>query len=369
VTSVIVIGAGIVGTSLTYHLARAGASVILVDAGRPGGGTSMATLAWVNALTRRPETYFRLSQRAMSEHRALERELSGRWIQGNGCLEWGADAVEQQELSDRIDLLQRWGYAAERVPTADAIDRIEPQLRLDPAEVPWVGWFSDDQFVQVNRIIAAQLADARTRGATLESDAEVVGVLRDGGSVRGVVLGDGRELTADHVVVTAGHRTPALADLFGAALPMHPEPGLILVTEPAPTTLRGVIRAPGLELRHDGGGRILISALFSEPGLTLDGPPAIDAPVAQEALARAIALVDGLQGVRLETVRLGIRPMPEDGRPLVGPVPGADGAYVITTHSGVSLGPLLGRLVTRELLTGEAVEELGHYRLDRPTEV
>lgn len=364
-TSVIVIGAGIVGTSLTYHLARAGARVTLIDASRPGGGTSMATLAWINALTRRPESYFRLSQRAMAEHRALERELGGDWLQGNGCLEWGADDDEQQELSERIDLLQGWGYASERVPTAEAIERIEPSLRLDPDQVPWVGWFSDDRFVEVNRLIAAQLADARRRGAAVEQHVEVVEVLREGEAIRGVVLRDGRTVEAERVVVTAGHRTPAIAELLGTALPMHPEPGLVLVTQPAPMTLRGVIRAPGLELRHDGGGRIFISALFSEPGLTLDGPPAIDSPIAQEALARAVTLVDGLEGVRLETVRLGVRPMPDDGRPLVGPVPGVRGAYIITTHSGVSLGPLLGRLAAHELMTGETVVELEHYRLDR----
>jgi glycine/D-amino acid oxidase-like deaminating enzyme len=363
--SVIVVGAGIVGTSLTYHLARAGAEVTLLDAGRPGGGTSMATLAWLNAHTRRPEHYFRLSQRAMSEHRALERELRGDWVEGNGCLEWGADDTERLALAERIDLLRSWGYAAERVPTTEAIQRIEPALRLDPAEVPWVGWFSDDQFVQVNRLIAAQLADARARGAQLEFGSEVVGVRRDGATVRGVELADGRALTADRVVVAAGHRTGDLAALVDVELPMHPEPGLILVTEPAPTTLRGVLRAPGLELRPDGGGRVLLSALFAEPDLTLDGPPAIDAPVCQEALARAASLVDGLVGVRLEAVRLGCRPMPDDGRPLVGPLPDAPGAYVVTGHSGVSLGPLLGRWAAQELLTDEVVDELEEYRPDR----
>ncbi|MEX2502440.1 MAG: FAD-dependent oxidoreductase, partial [Trueperaceae bacterium] len=311
----IVIGAGVVGVSLTYRLARAGADVTLLDAGRPGGGTSMATLAWVNAQSRRPEHYFRLSQRAMAEHRALQRELQGDWLAGNGCLEWGVDDEERRALAQRIGMLRSWGYAAAQVPTAEAVARIEPALRLDPDEVPWVGWFPDDQFVQVNRLIAAQLADARAHGAKLSCNTEVVTVSRDGPTVGGVTLADGRTLTADRVVMAAGHRSADLAALMGAELPMHPEPGLILVTEPAPTTLRGVIRAPGLELRHDGGGRVLISALFAEPGLTLDGPPPLDATVCQDALARAATVIDGLVGVRLETVRLGIRPMPDDGRP------------------------------------------------------
>jgi glycine/D-amino acid oxidase-like deaminating enzyme len=363
-TTVIVIGAGVVGSSLTYHLSRAGASVTTIDAGRPGGGTSLATLAWVNASTRRPEHYFRLSQRAMAEHRALERELGGDWIEGTGCLEWGADATEQRELHARIELLQGWGYAAERVPTA-RLASLEPSLRLDPAQAPWVGWFPDDQYVQVNRLIAAQLADARERRADVRAGAEVVGFLRDGQQVVGVTLADGTELRADHVVDAAGHRADRLAAMLGWDLPMHPEPGLILVTEPAPTVLRGVIRAPGLELRHDGGGRILLSALFAEHELTLDGPPPLEGAACREALARARTLVAGLEGVELETARLGVRPMPDDGRPLVGPFPGAPGAYVVATHSGVSLGPLLGRLVAAELLGDGPVPALEHYRPDR----
>lgn len=361
----IVVGAGIIGSSVAFHLARAGIRVTLLDAGRPGGGTSMATLAWVNALTRRPEHYFRLSQRAMAEHRALERELGGDWIRGNGCLEWGADEGEQAELAERVELLQAWGYAAQRLDPAEARRRVEPTLRTDGVEAPWLAWFSDDQYVQVNPIIAALLADARRNGTEARTGTRVAELERDGDRVRGVVLADGTHLAADIVVDCAGHRADGLLASHGFTLPLHPEPGLILLTEPAPTTLNGVLRAPGLEVREDGGGRLLLSALFAEDQLDAQRRPTLDDPACDQAIGRARTLVAGLDHVGLEAVRLGVRPMPDDGRPLVGPVPGIEGAYVVATHSGVSLGPLLGRLVADELTSGEPTGTLEHYRPDR----
>jgi len=64
-------------------------------------------------------------------------------------------------------------------------------------------------------------------------------------------------------------------------------------------------------------------------------------------------------------VTLGFRPMPTDGFPIVGAVPGTADLYVTVSHSGVTLAPILGEHVTRELLDGQHVEELAPYRPDR----
>jgi glycine/D-amino acid oxidase-like deaminating enzyme len=78
-------------------------------------------------------------------------------------------------------------------------------------------------------------------------------------------------------------------------------------------------------------------------------------------------VVGGLQDAAVAGYRVCVRPMPADGRSIVGWLPGADGVYVVVTHSGVTLGAHLARLVTAELVTGAAPAALAPYRPDRFT--
>jgi glycine/D-amino acid oxidase-like deaminating enzyme len=364
----IVIGAGVVGASVAYHLATAGMEVQVHDSGRPGGGTSGASLAWTNAVDRTPEHYFRLSHLAMAAHRSLQIEVGRTWQHGTGMIEFAEDDQGRQILEDRMQRLRTWGYPVQRLTTEQVSRVVEPELTLDPGRVPWVAAFPDDRFVQATVMIGALLGAACRAGASVHPNSPVTGVRRAGGRVTGVNLGSGDEIDAEVVINCAGPWAAEVGTWFGLDLPMHRRPGLILVTQPAPTEIRGVIRAPGLELREDGGGRVLLNALFAEDRLDLDVAPSIDAPVSREALTRARGLLRGLDGVEFEVSRLGQRPMPDDGRPLVGPVPGLDGAYVVVTHSGVSLSALLGRMVADEIARDTIQPELEELRLDRVIE-
>jgi glycine/D-amino acid oxidase-like deaminating enzyme len=77
------------------------------------------------------------------------------------------------------------------------------------------------------------------------------------------------------------------------------------------------------------------------------------------------AFLPGARAASLDHVTLGFRPMPTDGFPIVGTVPGAADIYVAVSHSGVTLAPVFGEYVRRELLEEQRVEELSPYRPDR----
>ena len=70
-------------------------------------------------------------------------------------------------------------------------------------------------------------------------------------------------------------------------------------------------------------------------------------------------------GARVEATRIGIRPIPQDRLPMVGPVPGLEGLYVVVSHSGVTLGPLWGQIAAAELLDGRQDPRLTTFRPDR----
>jgi glycine/D-amino acid oxidase-like deaminating enzyme len=75
--------------------------------------------------------------------------------------------------------------------------------------------------------------------------------------------------------------------------------------------------------------------------------------------------VASLAGARVEATRIGVRPMPRDRHPVVGPVPGVDGFYVVVSHSGVTLGPLWGRIAAAEILDGKPDPRLEPFRPSR----
>jgi glycine/D-amino acid oxidase-like deaminating enzyme len=86
---------------------------------------------------------------------------------------------------------------------------------------------------------------------------------------------------------------------------------------------------------------------------------------AERSLAALAAHLPALAGARVEATRIGVRPMPRDERPVVGALPGLDGFYVVVSHSGVTLGPLWGRVAAAEILEGALDPRLGPYRPDR----
>jgi glycine/D-amino acid oxidase-like deaminating enzyme len=85
----------------------------------------------------------------------------------------------------------------------------------------------------------------------------------------------------------------------------------------------------------------------------------------ERSLAAVAAHLPALAAARVEATRVGVRPMPRDERPMVGGIPGLDGFYVVVSHSGVTLGPLWGRIAAAELLDGVLDPRLIPYRPTR----
>lgn len=364
----IVIGAGILGASVAFRLAAAGARVGVACGGRPGSGTSGASFAWFNSFDKRPLGYHQLNVAGMAEWRVLADELElDEWVHDDGGLIWAEDENGRRELREHIARLRRWGYRVEALTVAAARRHWAPDLRLDPARVTEVWGMPDEGWVAVVPVIHAFLERAARARAHVAPEASIAAIWREGDRVRGVETEGGERWEAGVVVNCAGPEADAVAALAGVRLPLRREPGLLLVTEPVPTCLRPVIHSPAGRFRPDGGGRLKILTDLVLP----DDPvavPVVSAPVPDAAEAHVARVADYLpaaRGARVEVARLGVRPMPPDGHPIVGPVPGLDGFYIAVTHSGVTLGPLLGRLVATELLTGTPEPRLAPYRPDR----
>jgi glycine/D-amino acid oxidase-like deaminating enzyme len=359
-TNVVVVGAGVVGAAISYRLAAGGARVVVLDAGTPGSGTSARSFAWLNGNDKRPAAYGRLNAEGIEAHRRLGRDLGqAGWLHESGNLMFTPG--DPAPLEARVGRLRALDYPAELIDTARAAG-LEP--RVDFSGATAVAWFPGEAWAHGPTLVATLVEAARARGARLltGSPATALDARRDG---VGVVAG-GERLDADQVVIAAGRFSDRVAALAGARLPLAPTCGLLAVTAPVADGPRRIVHAPGVHLRPEPGGRLVLQDDETDRSVGPDSPedPA-RLPGVELLLGRARAVVPALRDGRIEAARVGIRPMPRDGYPVVGRLSFAPRLYLAVTHSGMTLGPLLGELVAGELLSGQPSRVLADYRPER----
>jgi glycine/D-amino acid oxidase-like deaminating enzyme len=365
VVNVVVVGAGIVGASVAYHLARRGALVTLLEADRPAAGTTSRSFAWANANEKPPRPYHDLNAAGLAEHHALRRELGPGGFHPTGNLEIAVFAEHRDALRQRVARLRDWGYAAELLSPGAArglVPDVSIPLDAEVASFPDEGWVAGP-------VLVGQLLAAATKlGARVIYPAPVEALRVEGARVTGVATPRER-LIADLVVDCAGPAAGRLLEPLGRDIARQRAPGVLAVSETLPTVLDRAVHAASVYVRPDGGGRVLIGSLDADAMLPAsfrpgDGLPLDSEPI-RELHRRGGGLVPLLEGARVETARVGWRPMPADGYSAVGPVSGVDGYYLVFTHSGITLGPVLGKLVAEELVTGRPRPELAAFRPDR----
>jgi glycine/D-amino acid oxidase-like deaminating enzyme len=190
---VIVIGAGVVGSSLAFRLAQAGVRITLVERAGSAYGTTGGSFAWINANAKRPYDYFTLNFAGMDAHRALREELGDApWLNEGGNLVWVRDEAEAAELEGRLAELRAWNYPAEWISRQE-MQTLEPQVRIEP-EIEQGVLFPDEAWIDGPLLAARMCALAAEHGATLRFASQVTGFARDadGERIRGVRRGPTR---------------------------------------------------------------------------------------------------------------------------------------------------------------------------------
>ena len=366
-----VIGAGVLGVCVAARLAEAGIGVTLLEQDRPGHAATRSSFAWLNANDKTPRAYHDLNHAGMRAWAALSEGLGGApWYRPTGNIEWAEDAPGRARLAARVHRLAGWGYPARLIGAAEAAG-LEPSLRL-PASVAEVAWFPREGYLLTEPLVSQLAGLAVRRGATLLTGepGRVTGLEAVGGAVRAVRTAAGQVIPADVVVCCAGRWVPDLAALAGTAVPVPlvpwaepgaPAPGLVVRAGPATTPGPArMVHAPRVFLRPHAGGLVHLEA--PDAAVDLHTPEADLRRWASELLGRARRVVRGLDGASVAGYQVCVRPMPADGRSVVGWLPGADRMYVAVTHSGVTLAAHLAGLIAAELADGTEAAELAPYR-------
>ena len=383
---VAVVGAGIVGGAIAFHLARRGAEVTLIDAGEPGIGATGHSFAWINSFGKEPRPYGALNRRALDTWdrfaRLLDADVGLRW---GGHLTWAATDEDAEALARNVARLQSWGYVARMVDEAEML-RLEPGLR--PGTVRAAAYSDNDGHVQGTRVAQTCASRVRQMGGTIVTGSPVTGLDMHAGRVTSVQLAAGSaagrsvpdglvrdgsvpdgSVPCDAVVLAAGVGTTKLAEMAGVYVPQEESPGVVVRTEPLPPVLRSVAALyappPGrggqpVHLRQSSDGVVLLGE-GSQESLARDD----SSEHAAEILVRASGYLPALRSATPIPVPVGYRPMPLDGLPVLGFTRAVPNLYVALMHSGVTLAPLVGELATLEILDGARVDILEPYRPER----
>jgi glycine/D-amino acid oxidase-like deaminating enzyme len=349
-------GGGILGANIAYQLARRGAAVTLLEKLRPATGATANSFAWINA-KKQPQAYFGLSLMGIQAWRELHADigvdLPVRW---GGSVEWTNTADRAAREAETVHRFQSWGYAVRLID--------ERRLReLEPNLVPGVVTGASHAEVEgaADPVGATEviLARAARAGARVVHPCEVVGLDRSNDRLRAVKTTQG-DVEADVLVVACGTDTPKIAAMAELNVQLTRSPGILFHTPPQPPLVDRVVLSPIGNVKQKPDGRIVT-------GLDFGPSPAEDATKekGEAFLSKMAAVLPQLAKASIEKVTLGFRPLPKDSYPIVGFPQRRPDIYLAVMHSGVTLGPLVGRLASLEILDGVRVEPLEPYRLER----
>jgi glycine/D-amino acid oxidase-like deaminating enzyme len=369
---VAVIGAGVIGAAVAQRLAEKGIAVILLDRAEPGSGTTAASYAWVNANQKLPRAYFDLSGAAMEDYRRLAWRLApAPWYHLDGNLIWFHDPTRAAALWENVQRLQAWGYAAEMLPARVVLSDLEPGLAIPDLEMP-VGWFSQEAWVDAIALTHRLVEAVRNAGGRVLTgpDREVVAIGREGKRVSTVTLRGGQTLPVASVINAAGPDAGRVAAMVGRDLPMAPQLGLAVRAEmpEGGDPLHRSVETDNIAVRPDRPARVFLVLPIDaevELGDMRPGPVPLDHPLVAQLMTWGTEAAPGLVAARPIAALAAERPIPADGFPCVGNVPGIPGYVEAVTHSGVTLAPLIARSLVDEMLGEPGNPLLASFRPDR----
>jgi glycine/D-amino acid oxidase-like deaminating enzyme len=368
-SDVIVVGAGIVGSSAAHSLASAGASVTLVEQTHPAGGPSGKSSALLHAFYLMPE----LSQLAI---RGLEILTSLPEISGEGPFVSQIGMMWVCGEDNRAD----WAAAAERIRGEGAqMQTLTPQAFADAApgfaldDVALALWEPEygyaDAFGATNAIARA----ARARGATLKQNTLVSRLIRRGDRVTGIELADGTVMEADAIILAAGPWTRRLLATIELDLPLHVERHPMAVLDAGGkarqvmpfawcddiscnyarpdndgVVLAGTWAGGGTGIRHQAAGR---PRFVENPDHYMEG---VEEGESVEIIETFSSRVPAMLDLGIRQGYAGLYDMSPDDLPVAGAMPGVEGLFVSAGSSGhgFKTGPAVGEAMARLVMQG-----------------
>ncbi|OKL35462.1 NAD(P)/FAD-dependent oxidoreductase [Domibacillus mangrovi] len=362
----IVVGAGILGASTAYHLAKAGANVTLVDRKDSGRATDAAAgivCPWLSQ--RRNQAWYTLAKNGAKYYTSLIKQLEADGERDTGYSQVGAISLHTEDV--KLDQMEERAYKRRhKAPEIGEITRLTPAAtnHLFPPLDAQYGSVHISGAARVNgRALRQSLVNgARKQGASiLQADASLV---YEENIVTGIKAGE-KMLRSDHVIVTAGAWANELLQPLGIRfLVTHQKAQIVHLHLPDTDTSNWPVVMPPNDqyILTFEGGRVVVGATH-ENGTGFDDR--VTAGGLHEIFDKALSVAPGLTNSTVLETRVGFRPFTPGFLPVIGEMPGYEGLFIANGlgASGLTVGPYLGSELAK-LALGKATEiDLRHYEV------
>ncbi|EKI0251363.1 FAD-binding oxidoreductase [Enterobacter asburiae] len=325
---IVVVGAGITGVSIAWHLAHSDFDVTLVEQDMPASGATGSAFGWLTGVVMDDAADVFIRRIALADWHRLEEHIPELHIQWSGSLSYGAASGSCRQGERLIDKAE--------------ITRLVPALKNPPSQARYAAKDGAIDAASATRLL---LEKACEKGIVLNTQTTVTDLCMTEGRVTGVLTSRGK-LDADCVVLACGTGIPALTERVGIHVPVLSSPAILLRFTVPQRVVNTIVSGDDIEVRQARNGELLAAE---------DYPASGNVKETVEAAQRAVrSRLTGAESAALIQHSTGERPVIQDGYPVLGFTDESRTVYVASMHPAVTCAATIGRVVSEELREGQS---------------
>ncbi len=382
-SDIIVIGGGVIGTSIAYNLSKEGKKVTLIEKDDHARGASGSSDQLVLMQSKKPGVHLALALESLKMYKTLEEELGEpihfRQLGGLILIE---NEDEMKLMEEFVERQRKTGLDVSII-SLEEINKLQEGIAQDIIGATYSPMDAEVDPIALNVAFARA---AKREGAEILLGTEVTDILVEDGRVTGVETDNG-SYHAPVVINAAGVWAPLLAQKVGFDAPIKPRRGQICITDEVdyfvhmPVLSAKYIMAKhnpdllkdapevvsrlgiGLALSQSPKGNIMFGATREfvgyDKGVTYEG--------ISEVIKNAVRYFPKLKDMSIIRTMGGMRPFTPDGLPLIGWTEGIEGFFMAAGHEGdgIALAPVTGRVVSDIILKGETFVDMSGFDPNR----
>ncbi len=363
---VVVVGGGIIGASIAYHLAARGMKdIVLLEKEMFFGAESTGKCAGGIRAQFTTPVNIRLSRRSVSKFECFGDEMGVPAIFHQvGYMFMSTSSAQWEHAQGNVALQRSLGLLVE-ILTADQVREMVPQLRTD--DVVGATFCASDGIGDPHEFLQGYIKRNRELGVRVYNQRPVTGARLGNGRIAGVETSTG-PIASPVVVNAAGAWAALIARMVGVELPIEPVRRHIATTAPLefikPTYPMMVDNGTGLYMHPESGGLLMGMAKRDEPAAYRSD---VDEEFVMEIVGAAVDRMPDLEVAAINAAWAGLYEVTPDHHPIIGGHPEVQGLYTCAGFSGHGFmhAPAAGEVVAQLILDGQSDIDVSDLGMDR----